>query len=430
MVTSPKMKTPLPLLWFTSSHLLSSVSASLRRTGLRAPYNGATYLEDQKLLPLPSVVSDEENPIITITRLLPNFVNTRDADACGGGDSADKGACLNMPGRECMFVSMVTATVTGLHKVKSHCLPCEIDGEDIPCWNAGAYLDGGYTVTECEMRCPHQKRIAEPGRACSDESGFITQPQCFDKGSRSGSKCMFHSYVLPNGHNKSTCGPCALPGIGGWSCSAVGAKGPEPGSKVTFCLSQCDVICMGPPDCPPTVAPPPPPPPPSPGVVSTASDSKKMLTAPVPYALPTVNPYAVANAPIDLAKGLGWKIGTPPPAATYYPVVIYKRPGEYFTTTPAPPGYPGSTWGKPSMLLQQADHGSRHLLNTPEPTYERDDDVVSSRDVWSVYSNRDKEEIMRGVVGSKPSGVGLEYPPRPTFLQAVSSSLTRWGEKV
>jgi len=449
---------------------LSSASLSLRRATLSAPYNGASYLEGQKLLPLPSVISDEENPVITITRLLPNFVNTRDADACGGGDSADKGACLNTPGRDCMFISMVTTELTGLHKVKSHCLPCEIDGEEIPCWNPGAFLDGGYTVTECEMRCPHQKQIAEQGHACSDESGYVTQPQCFDKGSRSGSKCMFHSYVLPNGMNKSTCGPCTLPGVGGWSCSAVGSTGPEAGSKVTFCLSQCDVICMGPPDCPPTVAPPPPPPPPSPGVVNTASDWKKMLTAPVPYALPTVNPYAVANAPINLAKGLGWKIGTPPPPASYYPVVMYKRPEDYFTTTPAPPGNPGSTWGTPSMLLQNSNRKTAAKNDKSEAfTPRRKKQESLFNDVWSVYStsgrqgSRHKEGTLRGririnedtkIVESKGTSVyslsdngdikegfgaslyshsrvgghvDVVFPPRPTFVQAVSSSLKHWG---
>lgn len=272
----------------------------------RAPINGASYNLEADLKPLPPIVADQEDPLMTVTRLLPNVVNTKEAEACGGGQAAGKGACLNKPGRECMWVSMIAKTIDGMNTVKSHCLPCVVDGEDIPCWAPGSNVDGGFVITDCEMRCPHQKTIAEPGYACTDESGFITQPQCFDRGVKSGSKCMFHSYVTADGKNKSICGPCTLPGIGGWGCTAVGDKGPEPDSKVTFCLSQCDVICMGPPDCPPTIAPPPPPPPPSPGIVVTESDPKKMLIAPRAFAMPTLNPNHIIKAALDRKKVASW----------------------------------------------------------------------------------------------------------------------------
>jgi len=314
-----------------------------------APYNGASFLKSAEPQPLPSTVTDEEDPATSITRLLPNIVNSKDANACGGGDQADKAKCLNKPGRECMWVRVESRNpLLAIQESHAHCLPCKIDDEEIPCWNPGAWI-GGNQVTDCEMRCPHQKRLRQPEYACSDETGFITNSQCFDKGTRSGSKCMFTSYQLANGESKSTCGPCFVSGTGGWGCPAVDSAGPEADSKITFCLSQCDVICMGPPDCPPTIAPPPPPPPPSPGVVTTGSDPKKMLLAPAPFAMPTVNPYAVAQAAAQAAKAAGWVIGTPAPPKSYYPVVIYRKPQDYMFT----PGPPPSSLGYPSPVLTQ-----------------------------------------------------------------------------
>merc|ERR1719449_387930 len=99
---------------------------------------------------------------------------------------------------------------------------------------------------------------------------------------------MFIAYEDADGQSKSSCGPCNLGGTGGWGCPATGGPGPLDGSTVTSCLSQCDVFCMGPPDCPPTVAPPPPLPPPSPGIVTVESEPRKlpaaMLKAPLPIA--------------------------------------------------------------------------------------------------------------------------------------------------
>lgn len=301
-----------------------------------APYNGASFLKDHEPSVLPSVVVDEEDPSIIITRLLPNTANSKGAGECGGGDQANKDVCLTKQGRECMWVRVETRDpLLPVQESYAHCLPCQLDEEEIPCWNPGAWI-GGFQVTDCEMKCPHQKRIRQPEHACSDESGFITNSQCFDKGTRSGSKCMFTAYKLPNGDQKSVCGPCFVTGVGGWGCPAVGDKGLEPDSKVTACVSQCDVLCMGPPACPPTVVPPPPPPPPSPGLVTTGADPKKMLLAPAPYAMPTVNPYAIAQAAMSAAKKAGWVIGTPAPPKTYYPVIIYRRPSDYLFT-PSPP---------------------------------------------------------------------------------------------
>jgi len=304
----------------------------------QSPYNGAAFLTPSALTVLPSREVDADNTNIAVTRLLRNDVNTKDASACtdGAGDPADKDKCLYKAGRDCMWVSYEGRDpAKAVQTVHSHCLPCELDGQEIPCWNIGAAYAGS-EVTECEMSCPHQKRIRQPQYACSDESGFITESQCFDKGVRSSSKCMYIQYAKDDGEGKSTCGPCTVDGTGGWGCPPVDGPGPEDGSKVTFCSSQCDVICSGPPDCPPTVAPPPPPPPPAPGVVTVGSDPNKMLLAPAPYDMPTVNPFAIAYAIADAAKKAGWTIGTPPPPKTYYPVVMYRKPMDYIWT-PAPP---------------------------------------------------------------------------------------------
>jgi hypothetical protein len=45
-----------------------------------------------------------------------------------------------------------------------------------------------------------------------------------------------------------------------------------------------------------------------------------MLKAPFPVPLPTVNPYAAAMAAAKAAEASGWKIGTPAPPTSYYPV--------------------------------------------------------------------------------------------------------------
>lgn len=321
----------LALLWAISE------ASEFQLSGLQAPYNGAAFLAPSQLAVLPSRQADELDPSISVTRLLRNVVNYKDASACTkGADHADKDACLYKPGRECMWVSYETRDpLKAIQDTTTHCLPCEIDGQEIPCWNIGA-MYAGSQVMECEMSCPHQKRIRQPQYTCSDESGFITESQCFDKGVRSGSKCMYLQYEKEDGSAKSTCGPCAVDGTGGWGCPPIGGAGPEDGSKVSYCMSQCDVICMGPPDCPPTVAPPPPPPPPAPGVVRVSSPADEMLKAPAPFDMPTVNPYAMAQAVAEAAKKAGWAIGTPPPPKSYYPVVMYRKPADYIWT-PGPP---------------------------------------------------------------------------------------------
>eukprot|EP00747_Dinoflagellata_sp_TGD_P167765 gnl/TRDRNA2_/TRDRNA2_192821_c0_seq1.p1 gnl/TRDRNA2_/TRDRNA2_192821_c0~~gnl/TRDRNA2_/TRDRNA2_192821_c0_seq1.p1 ORF type:complete len:433 (-),score=73.08 gnl/TRDRNA2_/TRDRNA2_192821_c0_seq1:52-1350(-) len=309
-----------------------------------APYSGAPFLTRTRADTLPSRSEDEEDATVYVDRLLPNVLNTRPAHACDDGNQADKNKCLNVKGRECMWTRVEgREEFVAIQDAYSYCLPCMIDDEEIPCWNVGAMV-GGMQVTDCVMSCPHQTRIRQPEYTCSDESGFITEAQCWDRGSRSGSQCMFIAYNEKDGQPKSSCAPCYVDGTGGFSCPEVGGAGPTDGSKVTFCNSQCDSPCPGPPLCPPTVAPPPPPPPPSPGVVQVSSPKDKMLVAPMPVQLPTVNPYAVAAAAMKAAKAAGWVIGTPPPPKSYFPVVMYRTPADYAFT----PGPPASSLGFPA----------------------------------------------------------------------------------
>merc|ERR1719247_2972769 len=136
---------------------------------------------------------------------------------------------------------------------------------------------------------------------------------------------MFIAYKDSNGKPRASCGPCELAGSGGWGCPAVGSQGPADGSKITSCISQCDVLCAGPPACPPTVAPPPPPPPQqSPGMPDTASPADKMLIAPVPWLpLPAPDPMAIIEAARNAALKAGYQIAPPPPPPKVYWPVIY-----------------------------------------------------------------------------------------------------------
>merc|ERR1719389_653053 len=191
------------LLLFFVSMPFPTIAVDVSASKKAAPYNGAPFLKDQPLAELPSSIEDSENPNLSVSRLLPNVVNFKKGDmACDMGDQAGKAGCLNgklLDGRECMWVRAESRNpLLAIQDSRSYCLPCEMDGEEIPCWNVGAWV-GGNQVTDCDMRCPHQKLLRQPEYACSDESGFITTSQCFDKGARSGSSCMFISYDTEDG---------------------------------------------------------------------------------------------------------------------------------------------------------------------------------------------------------------------------------------
>merc|ERR1719161_3398198 len=381
---------------------------------------------DQPLAELPSSIEDSENPNLSVSRLLPNVVNFKKGDmACDMGDQAGKAGCLNgklLDGRECMWVRVESRNpLLAIQDSRSYCLPCEMDGEEIPCWNVGAWV-GGNQVTDCEMRCPHQKLVRQPQWACVDESGFITQSACWNKGTMSNSKCMWIAYETEEGESKTTCGPCEVEGTGGWACPAAGDPGPTgAGSKVSACLSQCDTICPGPPDCMPTVAPPPPPPPPSPGVIRTDSPKDEMLKAPLPIAMPTVNPYAVAQAAQQAAKAAGREIGTPPPPTNYYPVIMYRKPGDYMFT----PGPPPSALAYPAPGLLQTDkEGSASKSNNKNV----------NRGIGGAQRHLATSEDEPGVLLSDedvpvPPPAPAPAPPRKSFLTRAEGAMQRWGSR-
>jgi len=288
---------------------------------------------------LPSQAADRADAAMSVSRLgHASASELVGPHACDMGDQADEHSCLNVKGRGCMWTRLETRDPLKMVQASnSHCLPCSLEGQELPCWSVGAWM-GGKQVTHCSMSCAHQQTLTQANYACSDDTGFITQSQCFDKAARSGSKCMFMAYEDAAGESKASCGPCELAGSGGWGGPQVGQAGPVEGSKVASCMSQCDVLCSGPPGCPPTVAPPPPPPPPSPGVAKVSAPAHEMVSAPAPFAVPTVNPYTVMQAARDAAVRAGYTLGTAaPPPKVYWPVVYYRSPMDYMFTTGPPP---------------------------------------------------------------------------------------------
>lgn len=313
----------------TLSNVLASAQASLVQVA-----SGAPLLAGKPLPPLPSRAVDASNVNMQVFRNRANHIDKGPAHTCEVGD--DKDTCLGHPDRNCMWTMMETRDPTKLVQERSsHCMPCELDGEELPCQAAGSFVNGKYVV-ECEMSCPHQKTVWQPEYACGDETGFITHSQCFDKGVQSGSKCMFMEYEDQHGNKRSSCGACEISGTGMWGCPAVGSDGPLQNSTTTFCQSQCEQACIGP-HCAPTVAPPPPSLPPSPGAVQTSADSQAMLSAPVFRPMPTVNPFEAQMAAIKAMKAAGWSFTTPMPQPSYQPVVVYRDPRDYLPfTTPMP----------------------------------------------------------------------------------------------
>jgi hypothetical protein len=340
-------------MWIACSLSLVCVAA------FRGPMNGAPFERPEELPPLPSQQRDEEATDVFTYRKIQRAANVRDSTACDLGENPSKEACLDAAarGRECMFVRTETRNpMLAVQASTAECLPCMIEETEIPCWNLGAFV-GGEEVMECEMRCPHQKRIRQPEWTCSDESGFITNAQCFDRGAKSGSKCMYTEYTIAGSDEKrSACGPCFVTGTGGFGCPASGASGPFADSSLSFCLSQCDELCAGPPNCLPTIAPPPLPPPPSAGMVKVTADADEMVKAPSPAVpMPTVNPYAIAQAAAEAAKKAGWDVGTPAPPPSYVPVIMYRRPQDY-AMTPGPPPSIMAAPAYPAFLAKAVHH--------------------------------------------------------------------------
>eukprot|EP00933_Yihiella_yeosuensis_P019521 TRINITY_DN15807_c0_g1_i1.p1 TRINITY_DN15807_c0_g1~~TRINITY_DN15807_c0_g1_i1.p1 ORF type:complete len:349 (-),score=50.28 TRINITY_DN15807_c0_g1_i1:322-1368(-) len=213
----------------------------------RSPENGAPYLEPKSLEPLPGIKEDAGRADIFISRLNSRIDesqrNSASAHACDQrGTRADKNKCLSVDNRECMWMQFATHDPSvGAFTESAYCMPCEIDGEDMPCMNPGAWI-GEKQVKACAMSCLHQKRITQPQYACSDAVGPDSQSSCFSRGKSSNSKCMFLEFKDSTGVSKSSCAPCEVQGVGLISCPEPGHKGPEDGSSVTNCLSQCDTV--------------------------------------------------------------------------------------------------------------------------------------------------------------------------------------------
>jgi len=331
-----------------------------------APPSGASFTSRRApLARLPKEQRDAEETRVEVHRLLPNVAQSGPAEACNvGGEQASKEECLQIPGRGCMWIRMQSSDPALGQQASSVCLPCVIDGTDIPCWSLGAWA-GSKQVTDCVMSCAHQKRVYQPGYSCS-EGNAASQSQCFERGKLSGSNCMFLSYEDADGQSRAVCSPCSLPGTGTWTCPGIGETGPEDGTKVIACASQCnDELGDYPTVVPPALAMP------SPGLVSVDSPANVMINAPsniaVVQPVSTVSPAAAAMAAAQATAPL-----TPQPNY-YFPVLLYPAPEEVFATTIAPmpaslPLWP-SAWhprvwspASPRTLPATSDEGG--LLST------------------------------------------------------------------
>jgi len=304
--------------------------------GTAAPVSGAPFLQPSGSGALPSPREDENDQNMLVARLSSNALRRRPAHVCDDGKQADRMKCLQTAGRGCMWTRIETRNPR-LHVQESYsyCLPCELDGEEIPCWNVGARI-GDKQVTDCAMSCSHQRRIWQPQYACSDGQGsVISETQCFDRGTQSSSKCMFLQYEDTEGNSRGSCGPCELTGSGSWGCPPAGSAGPEEGSRVTSCRSQCDITEAD--DLPLT----------SPGIAQVRSPPDKMLSAPLGAAVlhaaadgPDPSDAAAKAAKTGGQQGRALRRREP-----HTRVVIYRTPGDFRATTlPPVPSWPPPWW--------------------------------------------------------------------------------------
>lgn len=130
-------------------------------------------------------------------------------------------------------------------------------------------------------------------------------------------------------------------------------KGPDDGSKVTFCSSQCEeLVCPGSPGC--AVAPvqtafdlqtvrkl-------GPGVGKASAPASEMISAPeglplnaAPPQIPTVNPLWTTTLP-----------------KRYVPVIMYRRPEDVAATSVAPPTWNPEWFAWPTLSPVAADMGA------------------------------------------------------------------------
>mmetsp|Transcript_26399 Transcript_26399/g.83620 ORF Transcript_26399/g.83620 Transcript_26399/m.83620 type:complete len:360 (+) Transcript_26399:104-1183(+) len=299
---------------------------------------------------------------------------------CSDVASVSREACLGKAA-QCMWLEMDTR--------KNLCLPCKWNGTEIPCAPPGAVFPQGH-VQRCQMACAHQKVITKVS-PCVDVSGGISQDDCYAKGTSAQAKCMWTAYTTKAGRRRTMCGPCAVPGIGSIPPYAQGNIGPEPGSRVEACRSQCadsmteyGVPCGGG----------------VPAVTNCRPTAEPKALLPVPLASlgfrvlqgaphyiavkvrPPYGPEQYFEASEVAARAAGWPVGSvlPPDAA----VSVYAPPppegpalppGMKTLSVPPPPGIvgllPAAAEGSGSALVSVATAPLQDALHDAGPVRSR-----------------------------------------------------------
>ncbi|CAE7692133.1 unnamed protein product [Symbiodinium sp. CCMP2456] len=139
-----------------------------------------------------------------------------------------------------------------------------------------------------------------------------------------------------SGATKSSCAPCELAGIGNIDCPAMGGKGPEDNSTVAACASQCDAPR---PDAGVTLAPAVA----NPGLSRVASSPEEMVSAPVSPPLPPAEGETALATRAQVAD----RMTTTTPygkAPEYFPMVVYRSPGDAVATKLPAVGNPDLPW--------------------------------------------------------------------------------------
>eukprot|EP00933_Yihiella_yeosuensis_P052933 TRINITY_DN5108_c0_g1_i1.p1 TRINITY_DN5108_c0_g1~~TRINITY_DN5108_c0_g1_i1.p1 ORF type:complete len:396 (+),score=92.99 TRINITY_DN5108_c0_g1_i1:130-1317(+) len=292
-----------------------------------APDNGAAFLVPKDLSRLPDELSDQRNPNSIISRLsgaASGGDEQASAHACDMGTRAPKNDCLSVEGRGCMWVELDNHDPSPFAvKSSAYCMPCEIDNEAIPCWTPGAWI-GSEQVKSCQMSCRHQTRVVQPQYVCSDFVGVDSITSCFNRGQKSGSKCMFMTYKDKEDKMRSSCAPCEVDGVGKINCPDIGGKGPEEKSSVQTCESQCEaprpevqagLVILAPIGFPA-----------SPGLSVVDGPADEMVSAPNAPPAPSAEQELALKSSAEAMAGFIPPPVFPPPPPKYFPVVVYRSP--------------------------------------------------------------------------------------------------------
>merc|ERR1719247_1736060 len=281
--------------------------------------------------------------------MLETSASTSLDSPCSDAPTVTKDKCLTKSA-SCMWLNL---------EDKNLCLPCEWSGINLPCVPFGAVF-AGKKVKECEMKCAHQQVITKVS-ACVDVGGGVTQDECFAKGQSALTKCIHTTYTTAKGVSKNICGPCKIAGVGKIPPYAPGNLGPEAGSSINTCASQCDLAQtdLGVP-CDPVLGIPavtqcqplPLPPGPTSGALPLQDFGIKIdKGAPTYFASvvePPFGPEQYEKASAAAARAAGWPLGSAIlPSSS---VVVYGPPplegptlppGMRALYGPGPPGIPG-----------------------------------------------------------------------------------------